>query len=71
MISDEGNDLKPIRPTRIGVITGLGALVIFAVTHIAFGFPEMLIHVLLLPLLIGLIVRFSTKLKHTNPWRRD
>lgn len=71
MISDDRNDLKPIRPTMIGVIAGLGALVIFAVTHIAFGFPEMLIHVLLLPLFIGLIVRFSTKLNHTNPWRRD
>lgn len=71
MISDDGNDLKPIRPTMIGVITGLAALVIFAVTHAAFGFPEMLIHVLILPLLIGLIVRFLTKLNHTNPWRRD
>lgn len=70
-MSDEDHELKTVSPTRIGVITGVVALVVFAITHIAFGFPEMLIHVLLLPLLIGLIVRFSTKLNYTNPWRRD
>lgn len=62
---------KPVRPNQVAIITAVLSLIVFSVTHFTFGFPDMLIHVLILPIIIGLVVRWSLKLNSTNNYRRD
>jgi hypothetical protein len=62
---------KPVRPNLLGVVTGVFALIVLAITHFTIGFPDMFIHVLMLPVIIGLVVRWSIKLNYTNAYRDD
>ena len=62
---------KPVKPNLIGLLTGLVMFALFAVTHYAFGFPRMLIHVFIIPIGVGLIMRYYLNLEHGDPWRRD
>jgi len=69
--TESPTDAKPVRPNLIGIVAAVLSLTLFGVTHFAFGFPDMLIHVVMLPVIIGLATRWSVKLNHTNPYRDD
>ena len=62
---------KSYNPNIWGAVTGLASLLIFSVAYATLGFPSMLIHVLILPIVIGLIVRWQIKLNFTNSYRDD
>ena len=67
----KGNDDKAYNPNTWGLVTGVVSLAIFAIAYVTIGFPSMLIHVFMLPIIIGFIVRWQIKLKYTNPYRDD
>ena len=62
---------KTYNPNVWGFATGVFALLVLAVTHVTIGFPSMLVHVFILPVVIGLVVRWQIKLKYTNTYRDD
>ena len=62
---------KTYNPNAWGLATGLISLAIFAVTYVTIDFPSMLVHVFVLPIVVGLVVRWQIKLKYTNPYRDD
>lgn len=64
-------ETKTYNPNLWGLGAGIVSLVFFTISYLYFGWPDMLIHVLLLPLIISLIVRWQIKLKYTNPYRDD
>ncbi|MEC9067697.1 MAG: hypothetical protein VX569_10510 [Pseudomonadota bacterium] len=69
--SDSPKDDKPIRPNLIGIVTGVLSLMLFGVSHFTLGFPDMFIHVLMLPVIIGLVTRWSVNLNYTNTYRDE
>jgi hypothetical protein len=65
------DDDRNYNPNVWGFVTGLVSLAIFAFTYFTVGFPDMLMHVFTLPVIIGLIVRWQIRLNHTKRYRDD
>ena len=70
-MNDEQEPTKPINPNLWGLGTGVVAFILFAIAHFTIGFPDMLIHAFILPIVIGLLVRWQFKLEYTNPYRDE
>ncbi len=67
----QSEEAKTYNPDIWGFVTFVIAFIAFAVTHFSFGFPDLLIHVLILPVIIGFVVRWLIKLKYTNVYCDD
>jgi hypothetical protein len=67
----DDEESKTYNPNLWGLGTGIFGLVAFTISYIFFGWPDTLIHVLILPVIVGLLVRWQIKLSYGNPYRDD
>ena len=65
------NNEKTYNPNLWGLVAALVSISIFAVSYLMFDFPDMLIHVFMLPVIIGFVVRWQIRLNHTKHYRGD